>query len=97
MRGEQTVPHRLGPPTPQTLFDWQVPQEIVPPQPSPIRPQFAPTLWQLSGVQLPAPHTFGAPPPPHALPDAQDPQLIVLPQPSAIGPHSALAEVHDRG
>ena len=73
-----------------------MPQEIVPPQPSPIRPQVAPTLWQLRGLQLPVPHTFGVPPPPQ-VPVVHEPQLMVLPQPSAIGPQSALAAAQDNG
>jgi len=37
----------------------------VPPQPSGIDPQFAPTLWQVFGWQTGAPHWLGTPPPPH--------------------------------
>jgi hypothetical protein len=52
-----------------------------------MKPQLALSLWQVFGLQLPAPHTFGVPPPPQAVPLAHVPQLTVPPQPSEMAPH----------
>ena len=47
-------PHLLGPLPPQTLGAVQgVPHCKLPPQPSPMGPQVAPTLGQVCGVQVP--------------------------------------------
>lgn len=51
------------PPPPQTEGIVQSPQSNVPPQPSAMVPQLAPTAPQVVRVQL-LPHTLGLPPPP---------------------------------
>ena len=62
-----------------------MPQLTVPPQPSPMKPQFAPSLVHVFGLQLPVPQTFGVPPPPQ-VPVVHVPQFTVPPQPSAMAP-----------
>src|SRR5258708_5484519 len=64
-------PHTLGvPPPPRVSGGVQGPQFTVPPQPSPMKPQFAPTAAHVVGTHgLPStenesPHTLAMPPPP---------------------------------
>jgi hypothetical protein len=63
----------------------QLPQLMVPPQPSEIVPQTSPAGQALIGVQ---PQTFGTlgVPPPHVLLPEHVPQFTVPPQPSLIVP-----------
>ena len=69
----------------------------MPPQPSPMKTQLAPSVEQLFGLQLPAPQTLGVPPPPQVVPPVQVPQFTVPPQPSAIAPHWAPTLEQERG
>src|SRR4030095_659473 len=79
------------PPPPQVCGRVHVPQSRVPPQPSAIIPQFAPTAAHVVGEQ---PQTFGVPPPPQVCGRAHVPQSRVPPQPSAIIPQFAPSAAH---
>jgi hypothetical protein len=87
----------FGPAAPQVCPLAQVPQATVPPQPSPMKPQLAPSVVQVFGLQLPLPQLFGVPPPPQVIGAVQTPQLMVLPQPSEIGPQLAPTDWQERG
>ena len=64
-------------------LDPHVPQEIVPPHPSPAVPQFKPVAHVVAGVQ---PHTPLVPLPPQVCGEVQLPQEIAPPQPSGAVP-----------
>lgn len=68
-----------------------VPQARLPPQPSAMVPQVAPSWPQLVGVH---PHWLGTPPAPHAPGGLQVPQFRMPPQPFAAWPHLAERRVH---
>jgi hypothetical protein len=72
----------------------QLPQLSVPPQPSEISPQSAPTPAQVSGVQ---PHTLGVPAPPQIWGGEHAPQSSTAPHPSPVCPHSAARLSHVEG
>jgi hypothetical protein len=81
------IPHRFGPPPPQTWGDVQAPQLRVPPHESLIVPQSNLALAQDAAVH---PHLLSVPPPPQVTPAcAQLPQSTMWPQPSETVPHSA--------
>ena len=69
---------------------------MMPPQPSPAKPQLALTCAQLVyGVHLGWPQRPATPPPPQVSPaTVQFPQFRVPPQPSPIMPQFALSAVH---
>jgi len=86
-------PHWFGvPPPPHVSGGVQVPQFVVPPQPSAIVPQVC-CASHFAGVHGGAPHTFAMPPPPHVCPVGHVPQGIRFPQPSPISPHGSPASV----
>ena len=98
--GMNPLPHTLGlPPAPHFKGDVQVPQESVPPQPSPAGPQLKPRSTQVFGVQMGAgvPHTAGVPPPPHVAGEVHEPHASVSPQPSPAGPQPIFWSVHESG
>src|SRR5262245_5947124 len=64
---------------------------MIPPQPSPTKPQVAPAAAQVRGVHIGAPHWLATPPPPQVCPAEQVPQLMLPPQPSPIVPQVAPA------
>ena len=72
------------PEPPHVAGGVHVPQSSVPPQPSPMAPQFAPTIAQVSGVHIGLPQTPGVPPPPQVVSVEQVPQSIKFPQPSPV-------------
>src|SRR5262249_52589070 len=64
-------PQTLGAPLPPQNARPPIghePQSSMPPQPSPIGPQFAPRAMHVVGVQVAGPHVLGLPPPPHLSP-----------------------------
>src|SRR5262245_25306198 len=65
-----------------------MPQSRVPPQPSPMTPQYRPPPAgvQLPGTQLGSPHTPATPRPPQLAGDMQAPQSSIPPQPSPTTP-----------
>src|SRR5262249_39055563 len=65
-----------------------MPQSMVPPQPSPIVPQYwpPPGAVHVPFVQLAGWQTLARPPPPHTPPSAQAPHWSVPPHPSPIVP-----------
>src|SRR5690349_15135311 len=86
--GSVSTPQRLGPPPPQVSpLPVQLPHCTMPPQPSPIGPQFALSCWQVRGVQGGEPHTLSVPPPPQVFLPVQPPHCTMPPQPSLPGPH----------
>ncbi len=97
-------PHRLGiPPPPHVqptgahapqLLELHTPQSRVPPQPSPIGPQFAFCAAQFVGTHGGRPHREGVPPPPHVSGGMHMPQSIAPPQPSPAGPQFTPAAAH---
>jgi hypothetical protein len=77
------------PPPPHTWPVGQAAQLRMPPQPSPMVPQYWPlTGAQVRGVQPAgvAPQTPGVPPPPQVWPAGQPAQSMVRPQPSPTSP-----------
>src|SRR4051812_16773091 len=64
---------------------------MMPPQPSPTKPQVAPACMQVRGVQLVEPHCPATPPAPQDWPAAQVPQFSVPPQPSPVVPQPTLS------
>jgi hypothetical protein len=79
------------PAAPQDCPGSQLPQSILPPQPSPTTPQYWPVACvQLVGEQAPesddAPHTFEMPPPPQVNGEGHAPQSSKRPQPSPMAP-----------
>src|SRR3954454_23266448 len=86
------VPQTPGtPPPPQVCPVGQAALQVrVPPQPSPMVPQYcAPPDWQVSRMQPAgggAPQIPASPPPPQLCPAGQVPQSMVLPQPSPTSP-----------
>src|SRR5688572_5709238 len=75
--------------TPHVSPLGQVPQSIVPPQPSPMTPHSAPPVHELLGVQMPTlPHWFGATAP-HTSGPEHVPQSTTPPHPLPTMPHSA--------
>jgi hypothetical protein len=99
--GEMYVtPQTLAvPPPPHVCPAAQPPQFRMPPQPSPIGPQFAPAVAHVSGVQPPTelPQTLGVPAPPQMSGFAHVPQSSSPPHPSATGPQFAPTLSHVRG
>src|SRR6185436_6357893 len=95
---DEVAPQTPGTPPPPQVSPaaLQAGQSSVPPQPSPILPQYWPlgrvqvSFWQPTGVE---PHTPGVPPPPQVCPLGQPPQSLVLPQPSPIRPQYWLVSV----
>jgi hypothetical protein len=101
------LPQTLGLAAPHLKVPVQVPQDpIVPPHPSPAKPQSYPRLAQVAGTQMDAeasgelmrvfPPHLSKPAPPQNSPGAQvgEPQLTVLPHPSAATPQSYPRSVH---
>jgi len=79
-------------PPPQVCPPAQIPQLMMPPQPSPTEPQVAFACWQVRGTHVLLPHTPGDPPPPHMSPGlVQMPHWRRPPQPSPSGPQLAPA------
>src|SRR5664280_2517944 len=73
------------PPPPQTPAFGQVPQSSVPPQPSPIEPQYRPpTVSQVRGTHPALAHTRFV----QVSPAAQPPQSMASPQPSPMLPQN---------
>jgi hypothetical protein len=81
-------PHTLSMPAPpQVSFGGHPPQSILPPQPSPMTPQYLPFAFvQLAAVQPVLPQRFWMFAAPHASPAGQPPQSILPPQPSPTTP-----------
>jgi len=86
--GGENTPHTLGlPAAPQNSGAVHVPQERLPPHPSPAGPQLMPRSAQVFGTQAEAPpHTLLLPPPPQVSGDLHVPQLSMLPHPSPWTP-----------
>jgi hypothetical protein len=99
-----SAPHTFDwPPPPHVSGAGHVPpsgaQLTLPPQPSPMTPQFIGLGQDVTGTQpeLP-PHTLSVPPPPHVSGAVQVPQLYVPPHPSPCRPqlvpaHAAVMEM----
>jgi hypothetical protein len=97
------LPHWFGTPPPPQVWPAmvQMPQSIVPPQPSGWSPQLAPCEAHVAGVQggaphggegqLGMPHTLATPAPPHSWPAGQTPHWRKPPRPSLSTPQLALA------
>jgi hypothetical protein len=80
-------PQTLGvPPPPHVSLPVQVPHDSVPPQPSPMLPQFLPWALHVVGTHAGTPQTLGVPPPPHDSGLVQLPHDSVPPQPSPMVP-----------
>jgi len=76
------------PPPPQVCGAVQLPQLMVPPQPSPAWPQLYPRLLHVWAVHIVVPQTFGWLLAPQVSGAVQVPQLRRLPQPSPAEPQS---------
>jgi len=86
-------PHRFGTfPPPHVLGAVHVPQSSVPPHPSGMVPQLAPSAAHVLGVQ---PHVYGVVPPPHVSGKTHgSPQSSAVPHPSSGLPHVAPSWPH---
>jgi hypothetical protein len=85
------APQTLATPPPQQLWlDGHAPQVTLPPQPSPMVPQYwvlpLTQPWRTQPAGAGVPHTAATPPPPQLVPAGQEPQVKAPPQPSPIVP-----------
>jgi hypothetical protein len=89
------VPHTLGKLPPQTWPPLQIPHSSVPPQPSPIGPQYLPlgAMLQVIGTQ-PGEKQM---PPRQVWPSGHDEQTSARPQPSPIRPQYLTVPLHVSG